>query len=616
MCGIVGYIGTRKVVPILMEGLKRLEYRGYDSAGVVYLDENKLTKHRAQGKLGNLEKIIEDVLGVESHVGLGHTRWATHGAPTTENAHPHGDCNDDLVIVHNGIIENYQTLRTELKKRGHIFRSETDTEVLAHLIEDHLDKDLVAAVRKALKKVKGSYAVGVLWKGQPDIIVAARNHSPLVIGIGNGDGTFLASDIPALLPYTRKVIFLEDKEIAVLSAEKLEVKNLDSGRKIKKQVQTITWDAGMAEKTGFKHFMLKEIYEQPQALLNTLRGRIDPQNGRIELPEIGLSEKYIKTLERIVLVACGTSWHAALVAKYWLEEWVGIPVEVDIGSEFRYRTLLLNNKVLTLSISQSGETADTLAGIKLASQLGSKVITICNVVGSTMTRQADATLYTHAGPEIGVASTKAFTSQLAALFLFASYLAQVRKTLPSNKIKQLGQAIIGLPTLLEENLPDLQKKIKAVAGLFYDSRNFLFVGRGLNYPIALEGALKLKEISYIHAEGYAAGELKHGPIALIDKDMPIVGLVPKDKVYEKSISNIEEIKARQGQLILIGSKGDRHLKKITEHVLYMPKAPNMMPELNPILFTIPAQLLAYEIATMRGCDVDQPRNLAKSVTVE
>ncbi|MDH3391995.1 MAG: glutamine--fructose-6-phosphate transaminase (isomerizing), partial [Desulfobulbaceae bacterium] len=448
------------------------------------------------------------------------------------------------------------------------------------------------------------------------IIVAARNHSPLVIGIGNGDGTFLASDVPALLPYTRKVIFLEDKEIAVLSAEKWDIKNLDSGRKIKKQVQTITWDAGMAEKTGFKHFMLKEIYEQPQALLNTLRGRIDPQNGRIELPEIGLSEKYIKTLERIVLVACGTSWHAALVAKYWLEEWVGIPVEVDIGSEFRYRTLLLNNKVLTLSISQSGETADTLAGIKLASQLGSKVITICNVVGSTMTRQADATLYTHAGPEIGVASTKAFTSQLAALFLFASYLAQVRKTLPSNKIKQLGQAIIGLPTLLEENLPDLQKKIKAVAELFYDSRNFLFVGRGLNYPIALEGALKLKEISYIHAEGYAAGELKHGPIALIDKDMPIVGLVPKDKVYEKSISNIEEIKARQGQLILIGSKGDRHLKKITEHVLYMPKAPNMMPVLNPILFTIPAQLLAYEIATMRGCDVDQPRNLAKSVTVE
>jgi glucosamine--fructose-6-phosphate aminotransferase (isomerizing) len=458
--------------------------------------------------------------------------------------------------------------------------------------------------------------VGVLWKGQPDIMVAARNHSPLVLGINNSDGTHLASDVPALLPYTRKVVFLEDKEIAVLASNKWEVRNLHSGRKISKQVHTITWNAGMAEKAGFKHFMLKEIYEQPQALINTLRGRIEPQSGRVELPELKKLEKILKNLERIAIVACGTSWHAALVAKYWLEEWVGIPVEVDIGSEFRYRKLLLNKNVLTLSISQSGETADTLAGIRLASQLGSKVITICNVVGSTMTRAADATLYTHAGPEIGVASTKAFTSQLAALFLFASYLGQVKKTLPSNKIKQLSQAIIGLPPLLEESLPVLQKKIKIIAERFFESRNFLFVGRGLNFPIALEGALKLKEISYIHAEGYAAGELKHGPIALIDKDMPILGLVPRDHVYEKSISNIEEIRARQGQLILIGSKGDRQLKKITEHVLYMPTTPTMMPELNPILFTIPAQLLAYEIASLRGCDVDQPRNLAKSVTVE
>ena len=616
MCGIVGYIGTRKVIPILLDGLKRLEYRGYDSAGLVYLQDGRLAKYRAQGKLANLEKIVEGVLGVESHVGLGHTRWATHGAPTTENAHPHGDCKDDLVVVHNGIIENYQTLRAELKKKGHIFRSETDTEVLAHLIEEYLDKDLVQAVRKALKRVKGSFAVGVLWRGRPDTIVAARNHSPLVLGISNSEGTLLASDVPALLPYTRDVVFLEDKEIAVLASDKWEVRNLTSGRKINKQVQTITWDAGMAEKAGFKHFMLKEIYEQPQALINTLRGRIDPQSGRVELPELKKLEKELKNIERIALVACGTSWHAALVAKYWFEEWVGIPVEVDIASEFRYRKLLLHKKVLTLSISQSGETADTLAGIRLASQLGSRVITICNVVGSTMTREADATLYTHAGPEIGVASTKAFTSQLAALFLLGSYLGQVRKTLPADKVRQLGQAIVGLPPLLEENLPSLQKKIKVVAERFYDSRNFLFVGRGLNFPIALEGALKLKEISYIHAEGYAAGELKHGPIALIDKDMPILGLVPKDNVYEKSISNIEEIRARQGQLILIGSKGDRQLKKITDHVLYMPKAPTMMPELNPILFTIPAQLLAYEIASLRGCDVDQPRNLAKSVTVE
>jgi glucosamine--fructose-6-phosphate aminotransferase (isomerizing) len=616
MCGIVGYIGSRKVVPILLEGLKRLEYRGYDSAGLVYFQDGRLTKHRAQGKLTNLGKIVEEVLGVESHVGLGHTRWATHGAPTTANAHPHGDCNDDLVVVHNGIIENYQTLRTELQKKGHIFRSETDTEVLAHLIEEYLDHDLVHAVRKALKRVKGSFAVGILWKGQPDIMVAARNHSPLVLGINNSDGTLLASDVPALLPYTREVVFLEDNEIAVLASDKWEVRGLDHGRRIQKEVHTITWNAGMAEKAGFKHFMLKEIFEQPQALINTLRGRIEPQSGRIELPELKKLAKELKNIERIALVACGTSWHAALVAKYWLEEWVGIPVEVDIASEFRYRKLLLHKKVLTLSISQSGETADTLAGIRLASQLGSRVITICNVVGSTMTREADATLYTHAGPEIGVASTKAFTSQLAALFLFASYLGQVRKSLSSEKVRQLGQAIIGLPPLLEENLPALQKKIKIVAERFYDSRNFLFVGRGLNYPIALEGALKLKEISYIHAEGYAAGELKHGPIALIDKDMPILGLVPKDNVYEKSISNIEEIRARQGQIILIGSKGDRQLKKITDHVVFMPKTPTMMPELNPILFTIPAQLLAYEIAALRGCDVDQPRNLAKSVTVE
>jgi glutamine---fructose-6-phosphate transaminase (isomerizing) len=616
MCGIVGYIGTRKVVPILLEGLKRLEYRGYDSAGLVYLQDSNLIKHRAQGKLANLEKITEEVLGVESHIGLGHTRWATHGAPTSENAHPHGDCHDTLAVVHNGIIENYQTLKSELITKGHVFRSETDTEVIAHLIEEYIDRDLVQAVRKALKKVKGSFALGVLWLGQPDIMVAARNQSPLVLGINNSEGTLMASDVPALLPYTRKVVFLEDREIAILRSESWEVRSLDSGRKIKKEVQTITWNAGMAEKAGYKHFMLKEIYEQPRALVDTLRGRIDPLSGKVDLPEINLSKKEIKDIERISLVACGTSWHAALVAKYWFEEWLGLPVEVDIGSEFRYRKLLLNQKVLTVSISQSGETADTLAGIRLASQLGSRVITICNVVGSTMTREADSTLYTHAGPEIGVASTKAFTSQLATLFLLGSYLAQVRKTLDSYTNKKLAQAIIELPLILDENLPDIQKKVQVIAEKFYDSRNFLFVGRGLNFPIALEGALKLKEISYIHAEGYAAGELKHGPIALIDKDMPILGLVPRDNVYEKTISNLEEIKARQGQLILIGSQGDDQLKKITDHVLYMPEAPSMVPALNPILFTIPAQLLAYEIATLRGCDVDQPRNLAKSVTVE
>ncbi|MGW8288546.1 MAG: glutamine--fructose-6-phosphate transaminase (isomerizing), partial [Desulfobulbales bacterium] len=587
MCGIVGYIGTRKVVPILLEGLKRLEYRGYDSAGLVYLKNGNLFKLRAQGKLANLEKITEEVLGVESHVGLGHTRWATHGAPTSENAHPHSDCNENLVLVHNGIIENYQTLKSELITKGHVFRSETDTEVIAHLIEEYIDKDLVQAVRKALKRVKGSFALGVLWLGQPNIMVAARNQSPLVLGINNSEGTLLASDVPALLPYTRKVVFLEDREIAILRSDNWEVRSLDSGRKLKKKMQTITWNAGMAEKAGYKHFMLKEIYEQPQALVDTLRGRLEPLTGRVDLPEITLSKKEIKDIERISLVACGTSWHAALIAKYWFEEWLGLPVEVDIGSEFRYRKLLLNKKVLTVSISQSGETADTLAGIRLASQLGSRVITICNVVGSTMTREADATLYTHAGPEIGVASTKAFTSQLATLFLLGSYLAQLKKTLDSYTIKKLAQAIIELPKVLDEHLPDIQKKIQVIAEQFYDSRNFLFVGRGLNFPIALEGALKLKEISYIHAEGYAAGELKHGPIALIDRDMPILGLVPKDNVYEKTISNLEEIKARQGQLILIGSQGDDQLEQITDHVLYMPKVPSMVPVLNPILFTIP-----------------------------
>ncbi len=616
MCGIVGYIGTRKVVPILLEGLKRLEYRGYDSAGLVYITNGKLVKYRAEGKLSSLERNVEAILGVESHVGLGHTRWATHGAPTTANAHPHGDCSDNIVVVHNGIIENYRALKEALQKKGHVFRSETDTEVLAHLIEEHLEEDIVLATRKALKQVQGSFAVGILWKGRPDIIVAARSHSPLVLGIQNGEGNLLASDVPALLPYTRRVVFLEDNEIAVLAKERWEVRQISNGRRVQKEVQTVTWNAGMAEKSGFKHFMLKEIYEQPQALVNTLRGRLDPQSGRVELPELGELETSLKEINRIAIVACGTSWHAALVAKYWLEDWVGIPVEVDIGSEFRYRRLLLDKNVLTLSISQSGETADTLAGTRLAATLGSAIITICNVVGSTMTREADATLYTHAGPEIGVASTKAFTSQLAALFLFASYLGQLRKTLPADKARKLGHAILELPTLLEENLDTIQQKIAVIADRFYDSRNFLFVGRGLSFPIALEGALKLKEISYIHAEGYAAGELKHGPIALIDKDMPILGLVPRDSVYEKSISNIEEIRARHGQLILIGSEGDRNLKTITDHVLFMPQPQTMVAELNPILFTIPAQLLAYEIATRRGCDVDQPRNLAKSVTVE
>ncbi len=613
MCGIVGYAGNRRVVPVLLEGLKRLEYRGYDSAGIVYFQEDALVKFRCEGKLSKLEAVVEEFYGEQAHIGLGHTRWATHGAPTEKNAHPHTDCSGRLVVVHNGIIENYHSLREELKAQGHLFTSETDTEVLAHLIEQNLGDSLEQAVKDALRRVEGSYALGVMSADFPGILVAARNQSPLVLGVDDEGCSFLASDIPALLPYTNKVIFLEDTEMAILSNGSQTVVSLVTDRVVEKEIKSIEWNAAMAEKAGYKHFMLKEIFEQPQAITNTVSGRINLQTGDVVLPEINLSAEHLKTIERIYLVACGTSWHAALVAKYWIEKYAAIPVEVDIASEFRYRSLLVNRRTLTISISQSGETADTLAGIRRAAKLGSRVITICNVVGSTMTREADGTIYTHAGPEIGVASTKAFISQLAALFLFTLYLTQVKETITAERRIELGQHLIESARVVELMLPLIREQIGSLIESFYDCRDFLFVGRGLNFPIALEGALKLKEISYIHAEGYAAGELKHGPIALIDKDMPVVAITPKDSVYQKSISNIEEIKARQGRLILFGTQGDAHLKTITDDVIYLPPVHE---DIIPIIYTIPAQLLAYEIATRRGCDVDQPRNLAKSVTVE
>ncbi len=613
MCGIVGYAGRRRVVSVLLEGLKRLEYRGYDSAGIVYHIDDALTKYRCEGKLSNLEAIVDEAIIADAHIGLGHTRWATHGAPTTENAHPHSDCTGRLVVVHNGIIENYHSLRDELREQGHHFTSETDTEVLAHLIEQYLQSDLVEAVRAALKKVEGSYALGVMSADYPGMLIAARNQSPLVLGVDEDGGSFLASDIPALLPYTKQVIFLEDGEMAILTDGEQKVISLVSGEPITKEISMIDWNAAMAEKAGYKHFMLKEIYEQPLAITNTVSGRINLETGEVVLPEINLSDADFNGIDRIFIVACGTSWHAALVAKYWIEKYARIPVEVDIASEFRYRSLIVNERVLTIAISQSGETADTLAGIRKAAKLGSRVITICNVVGSTMTREADGTLYTHAGPEIGVASTKAFTSQLAALFLFTLYLTQVKNSLSPAERKQLGVELIGLAKTIESELPRLREQITEMIESFYDCRDFLFVGRGVNFPIALEGALKLKEISYIHAEGYAAGELKHGPIALIDKDMPVFAVTPRDHVYQKTISNVEEIKARQGRLILLGTAGDAHLKSLTDDVIYLPEVHE---DLNPILYTIPAQLLSYEIATRLGCDVDQPRNLAKSVTVE
>ena len=612
MCGIVGYIGQRRVVPIILEGLKRLEYRGYDSAGLVYLQDDALHKHRCEGKLANLEEKMDEVV-TDSRVGLGHTRWATHGPPSERNAHPHSDCSGDLVVVHNGIIENYQSLRESLTSKGHTFTSQTDTEVLAHLIEEYLQEDLAEAVRQAVKEVDGSFALGVLWRNQPDRLVAARNQSPLVLGVQENGGSFMASDIPALLPYTRSVIFLDDKEMAILQADSCQVLRLDDGSPVEKEVQVIDWNAGMAEKAGYRHFMLKEIFEQPQAVLNTFRGRLDAETGEVDLPEIGLSHQELCQIKRISLVACGTSWHAALVAKYWLEKWVGVPVEVDIASEFRYRRLLLGPDVMVIPISQSGETADTLAGLRLAKELGARIISICNVVGSTITRESDGTIYTHAGPEIGVASTKAFTSQLTALFLLTLFLGQVRDTISSDQSKELAKALVDLPALIENELSRLQEEMNELADEFSRSRDFLYLGRGANFPIALEGALKLKEISYIHAEGYAAGELKHGPIALIDRDMPVLALAPKDSVYSKLISNVEEVKARHGRMILVGSATDKRLHDISDYVIPMPDTHE---ELTPLLYSIPLQLLAYQIANLRGCDVDQPRNLAKSVTVE
>ena len=613
MCGIVGYIGHRCVLPVLLDGLRRLEYRGYDSAGVAYIHKRSVFRIRSEGKLDKLDLLLDGIRDLPSSIGVGHTRWATHGEPNESNAHPHTDCTGNLVVVHNGIIENYYTLRQQLQYEGHVFKSETDTEVLAHLVEKYLKGDLVQAVRDALMEVEGAYAIGVLWQGNPDILVAARKQSPMVLGLADNE-SFLASDIPALLPYTREVIFLDDGEMAVLSRRDIEVRRIDNGKYISRIPQTISWDATMAEKAGYKHFMLKEIYEQPQAVLNTSRGRVLPEFGRVSLPEIELSPDLIKGFRRVVLLACGTSWHAGLVAKYWIEKWARLPVEVELASEFRYRHLILDKTVLTVPISQSGETADTLAGLRMAKKLGSVVIAICNVVGSTITRESDGTVYTHAGPEIGVASTKAFTSQLSALYVLALYLSQARNSLAREDVRGKISALISVPRLLEEGLVSWHKQTMELADIFYNYRDFLYLGRDIHFPVALEGALKLKEISYIHAEGYAAGEMKHGPIALIDKNMPVVALAPRDHVYDKVLSNVEEVKSRRGIVIVVGKEADEAISRIAKHVVSVSRPED--PDVNPFLYTIPLQLLAYEIAVARGCDVDQPRNLAKSVTVE
>ncbi len=614
MCGIVGYVGTRRCIPVLIEGLKRLEYRGYDSAGVAWMDDNgAISLVRAKGKLMVLDKKLDGVRDTKSYIGLGHTRWATHGEPSVENAHPHMDCKGEIVVVHNGIIENYYSLKKALEEEGHKFLSDTDTEVLAHLFEKYLNGDIVEAVKRGLKDVEGAYAIGVMWRGAPDIIVAARKQSPLVLGVTE-DEAFLASDIPALLPYTNSFVFLDDGELAILKKGSYQVVELSSERTVDKETQVINWDASMAEKAGYKHFMLKEIYEQSQAIMNTLRGRVLPEEGMVQFEDMGVTEDFIRDIEMVNLVACGTSWHAGLVAKYWIEKWARIPVQVDLASEFRYRELLLDDKWLTIPISQSGETADTLAGLRIAKDLGSTVISICNVVGSTITRESHGTIYTHAGPEIGVASTKAFTSQLAALYLLGLFMARARGTIDRAAAKRKIEAVLDVPEALDREIDSWHAQAKELAIEYSQYPNFLYLGRGLHFPIALEGALKLKEISYIHAEGYAAGEMKHGPIALIDKNMPVVCLAPRDHVYEKLLSNIEEVRSRRGIVLSVGEKGDEKLQSLSKDVIAVPSFEEK--DVNPFIYTIPLQLLAYEIAVHRGCDVDQPRNLAKSVTVE
>ncbi len=614
MCGIVGYIGNKDVVPILIDGLKRLEYRGYDSAGIGVIEKGRLELRRCVGKITNLENVLREK-PCKGDIALGHTRWATHGRPSEENAHPHTDCQERLVVVHNGIIENYLTLKKGLIKEGHKFKSETDTEVLAHLVEKYLAKSkgkkkIISALQRALKEVEGSYALGVISVDEPEKIVCARKESPLVIGLGRKE-YFIASDVPAILGHTRKVIYLDDGDTAEVSTDGVEVYD-KSGRKIKKKVFQISWDPVMAEKGGYKHFMLKEIHEQPRAIRDTFRGRMAPDKGEVYLEELGLSKEEIRSIEKVYIVACGTSYHSALYGEFLLEELVKLPCEVDIGSEFRYRDPIINGNTLVLLISQSGETADTLAGLREAKRKGGKTLAICNVLGSTATREADGVIYTRAGPEIGVASSKAFTAQLTALCLLAVHFGRVRGTLKKEEARNILMHLLRIPHQVEEVLEN-QEEIIACAQNYFKKIDFLYLGRHINYPIALEGALKLKEISYIHAEGYPAGEMKHGPIALIDENMPVLAIATDSKVYEKVVANIEEVRARDGIVIALATKKNKEIKKKVDHVFYMSET---MEILSPIVNVVSLQLLAYHIAALRGCDVDQPRNLAKSVTVE
>jgi glucosamine--fructose-6-phosphate aminotransferase (isomerizing) len=614
MCGIIGYIGPKEVVPVLIDGLRRLEYRGYDSAGVAVVHQGRVDLRRSAGKLSNLETVIGSAPLVGDY-GVGHTRWATHGRPTEENAHPHRDCTGKIVVVHNGIIENYLDLKIELQSQGHTFVTETDTEIVAHLVEREMKDDgLENAVRRALMLMRGLFALVLISADDPEKIVTVRNGPPIVVGLGDGE-FFVASDIPAILSHTRDVVFLGDEEMAVITRTGVQFTDF-FGRPVSKATQRVLWDPIMAEKAGYKHFMLKEIFEQPTAARETILGRVSQDSGKVFLEEMKVSDATLAAVDRVAILACGTSWHAGLIGKFMIEQLARLHVDVDYGSEYRYRHPIVTKNMLAVVITQSGETADTLAALREAKNAGASSIAICNVVGSMATRETDGTIYTHAGPEIGVASTKAFTSQLVALYLLALRLGQVRGMVTADQSREHVAALLQLPQLLEQTLK-LASEVEEVAGRFHNRTDFLYLGRGINYPIALEGALKLKEISYIHAEGYPAGEMKHGPIALIDEQMPVVTIAPQDHVFEKMIGNMQEVKARGGSVVALTTRGETKLSAILDPkrdvVLEVPRAPEL---LTPIVMTLPLQLLAYDIAVRRGCDVDQPRNLAKSVTVE
>ncbi len=608
MCGIIGYIGSNNAIPVVMAGLKRLEYRGYDSAGIAFLEDNEIKVRRSKGKISELEAIAA-ALTRPSNLAIGHTRWATHGKPSDENAHPHRS--DGIVVVHNGIIENYAELKHALQAEGFTFTSDTDTEVLCHLIRKHAsDIPFEEAVRRAIREAKGAYAFAVINEKEPDKIIAVRKESPLVIGLGDGE-YFLASDVPAFLSHSREVIFLDNNEMAVLRNNGVAVTDFN-GKSLHKNVSTISWSPSMAEKGGYRHFMLKEIYEQPGAIADTMRGRMLTDNSAVAIEEFGLTKEAIDRIDKVFIVACGTSYHSGMAGKYMIEELARLPVEVDIASEFRYRNPIITEGTLFIAITQSGETADTLAASREAKRLGAKVLSICNVTGSTASRESDFVFYTHSGPEIGVASTKAFTTQLVALYLLAIGLGNAKGTLDKKTASKLLWDLLHLPAQVEHTL-ELDSSVSAIAKELFKTKEFLYLGRGINYPIALEGALKLKEISYIHAEGYAAGEMKHGPIALVDEDLPVVVLAPYGNLYEKVASNMEEIKSRGGTILAITSADNELIKRLAKYSIAIEENNSY---LNTVLLTVLLQLLAYHIAVLKGCDVDQPRNLAKSVTVE